>query len=552
MNYLKTAASACASILLLFSTTSALAGPPVVESGSALTPTVSQTTGVAADGTPDSGGTAIDKIGSGISSAAGKVADAVGLGGKKTVENVPEGNGGAMGATGCPKAYESVVTVTPAAEKTTGGLDCARAAIGQFADRVVAAGAPAATGVYKVAGATQILALHQEYQTDWASCQGAQSRAATVCIADNSESLSDGITLINGLLSAGGAASIYDTCTSFGKAMDIGQKALAAYTAACTVMRQPCVFYCGDVKAALVKFQAAVKKAAATPNCEPAVPPNDASALTACNLAHSKLKDSMSAVESAVQAELDEGNIKSTGGKLSRCDRKYWQNVASAGVGILQLANSLKQGKKCEDESSALAATAAETCSIATNANLPECICLANPRTAGCSNGLSGVGELNAGSGQIVTGQAVTGDATVGSLGKDSTSGISQAEKLGGGSEGGGIGAPTGGGPSLGSIGGGSGGGVGEKGAGAGGGLNTDILSGAGGGGGGGGYGGYKSGSDAGKGLRSYLPGGAKDPSRGLAGQGVGSKEVTGQAGKSNWEKVRDRYIDNKNSLIGN
>lgn len=544
MNYLKTAASACASILLLFSTTSALAGPPVVDQGTSVTPTVADTTGKAADGTPTNSSPGLLDRGK----------ELLGLGSSsKAAENVPEGNGGAMGATGCPVAYESVATVTPTAEKTTGGLDCARAAIGQFADQVVGAG-PA-----QVAGAKAILAIHQEYQTDWASCQGAQSRAAMVCIADNSESLSDGITLINGLLSAGGAASIYDTCTTFGKAMDIGQKALAAYTAACTVMRQPCVFYCGDVKAALVKMSAALKKVGTAGVCETggSVPstgnPATAALDASCKIAYTKFAAALPKVESAIKAELDEGNIKSTGGKLSRCDRKYWQNVASAGVGILQLANSLKKGKECEEDSSALAATAAETCSISTNANLPECICLANPRTAGCSNGLSGVGELNAGSGQIVTGQAVTGDATVGSLGKDSTSGISQAEKLGGsGSEGGGVGAPTGGGPSLGSIGGGSGGGVGEKGAGGGSGLNTDILSGAGGGGGGGGYGGYKSGSDAGKGLRSYLPGGAKDPSRGLAGQGVGSKEVTGQAGKSNWEKVRDRYIDNKNSLIGN
>ncbi|MNL00694.1 hypothetical protein D3C87_1211350 [compost metagenome] len=219
----------------------------------------------------------------------------------------------------------------------------------------------------------------------------------------------------------------------------------------------------------------------------------------------------------------------------------------------MQLANSLKQGKECEEDSSALAETATATCEIPANASLPECICLANPRTAGCSSGLSTVGELNAGSGQAVSGKAISADATVGSLGKDST-GMSQAEMKGGGSSGdGGIGAPTGGGASLGSIGGGGGGGaVGEKGGGSGSGLNTDILSGAGGGGGGGGYGGYKGSSDGGRGLRNYLPGGAKDPKRGLAGQGVGSKEVTGQAGKSNWEKVRDRYIDNKNSLIGN
>lgn len=470
----------------------------------------------------------------------------------KVAEKTTEGNG-PMGPAGCPVEYQSVTTVDPKVEQVAGGLNCARAAIGQFVDGVVAAGSS------RVAGAANIIAIHQEYQADWTACQGAQSRAATVCIADNSESLSDGITLINGLLSAGGAASIYDTCTSFGKAMDIGQKALAAYTAACTVMRQPCVMYCGDVKGALVKLSAALKKVGAAGVCEgaggmaPATNPATATIDAPCVAAYSKFTGSIANVEKAIKAELDEGNIKSTGGKFSRCDRKYWQNVASAGVGILQLANSLKQGKECEDDSSAVADVKA-TCEIAANASLPECICLANPRTAGCSSGLSTVGELNAGSGQVVSGKAITADATVGSLGKDST-GMSQAEMSGGsGGDNSGIGAPTGGGGAgLGSVGGsGGGGGVGEKGGGKGSGLNTDILSGAGGGGGGGGYGGYKGSGDGGRGLRNYLPGGAKDPKRGLAGQGIGSKEVTGQAGKSNWEKVRDRYIDNKNSLIGN
>lgn len=536
MNYLKTAASLCASILVIFSTHAYAV----------------ETVDLTSQASPEDAARVKAEIAA-ESSSSNPVANAYKagkeffLGADKVEEKITEGTG-EMGSGGCPKEYESTTTITPDAEKVVGGLNCARAAIGQFVDRVAMAG----SGVYKVQGAAEIASIHTEYQSKWKSCQTWQNTAATVCIGDNSEALSDGIMLINGLLSAGGVASIYDTCTSFGKAMDIGQKALAAYTAACTLARQPCVFTCGGVNTALVNLQAAIKKAAATPNCEPQVTSPDGA--LACSQAHTNFTNSLKAVNSAMTAELDSSNIKATGGKFSRCDRKYWANVASAGVGILQLANSLKQGKECEEESSALAANVTATCEIPANASLPECICLANPRTAGCSSGLSQVGELNAGSGQVVSGKAISGDATVGALGKDSVDGMSQAGMPGGsGSDSSGIGAPTGGGAGLGSIGGGGGGGVGEKGGGGkGSGLNTDILSGAGGGGGGGGYGGYKGSGDGGRGLRNYLPGGAKDPKRGLAGQGVGSKEVTGQAGKSNWEKVRDRYIDNKNSLIGN
>ncbi|MEN0059187.1 MAG: hypothetical protein AAGB31_10170, partial [Bdellovibrio sp.] len=52
--------------------------------------------------------------------------------------------------------------------------------------------------------------------------------------------------------------------------------------------------------------------------------------------------------------------------------------------------------------------------------------------------------------------------------------------------------------------------------------------------------------------YKEYMPGGSKDPNRGMLGEQAWKKEVTGQAGKSNWEKVKDRYQDNKSSLLGN
>jgi hypothetical protein len=548
MNYLKTAASLCASILVLFSAASTFAAEPRVMQTSSITPS----TGKAPAETSSEGGGFLESAGNAAGSVVDSMKEAVGFGPGKSEET--------DGANGCGNEYESVTTVSPTVEKVPGGLNCARAGIGQFVDQVVN------FKLTKVVAAKEITVTHTKYQEKWNDCQSYQSLAAKVCIADNSEALADGITLINGLLSAGGAASIYDKCTSFGKAMDIGQKALAAYTAACTMARQPCVMFCGDVNESLTKLQTAINKvppAGPDARCEnggTAIPPTGdlkADALNGpCLATYTAFHNTKGNALSAIRAELDKSNIKASGGKFSRCDRKYWQNVASAGVGIMQLANSLKQGEKCKDESSALAAIPdpAATCTIPANANLPECICLANPRTAGCSNGLTGVGELSAGSGQVVAGKGIVTDATIGNLGGSDSTGMTQGELNNSGAGGSGVGAPTGGGSSLGSIGGGSGGsGAGEKGAGSGGkGLNTDILSGAGGGGGGGGgYKGYGD-SSGGKGLRSYLPGGAKDPTRGLAGQGAGSKEVTGQAGKSNWEKVRDRYIDNKSSLIGN
>lgn len=110
-------------------------------------------------------------------------------------------------------------------------------------------------------------------------------------------------------------------------------------------------------------------------------------------------------------------------------------------------------------------------------------------------------------------------------------------------------------------VGGGGGGGL-SGGSGVGGGGGSDGGSGANqrrlsasiyggeGGGGGGGFGGYRGSSDS-SGMRRYMPGGTKDPAAiGVAGLGAGaSKEISGAYGKSLWEKVKERYNDNKSTL---
>ncbi|MEZ0392474.1 MAG: hypothetical protein ACAH59_09675, partial [Pseudobdellovibrionaceae bacterium] len=80
--------------------------------------------------------------------------------------------------------------------------------------------------------------------------------------------------------------------------------------------------------------------------------------------------------------------------------------------------------------------------------------------------------------------------------------------------------------------------------------LNPNILSGFDGGGGGGGSrggGGGRPDSPYG----AYMPGGSKDPSRNIASKTFGNGQVTGAGSKSNWEKVRERYVDNKPTLMG-
>lgn len=79
--------------------------------------------------------------------------------------------------------------------------------------------------------------------------------------------------------------------------------------------------------------------------------------------------------------------------------------------------------------------------------------------------------------------------------------------------------------------------------------LSASIFGGEG-GGAGGGFGGYRGSNDS-NGLRRYVPGGANDPRAAkISGMDAGaSKEISGAYGKSLWEKVKERYNDNKSTL---
>jgi hypothetical protein len=80
--------------------------------------------------------------------------------------------------------------------------------------------------------------------------------------------------------------------------------------------------------------------------------------------------------------------------------------------------------------------------------------------------------------------------------------------------------------------------------------LNTNILSDYD-GGGGGARGSGGGGSGGGSGYNAYMPGQRKDPSRALASQNAISSQVTSAGSKSNWEKVTERYTENKPTLMG-
>jgi hypothetical protein len=375
-------------------------------------------------------------------------------------------------------------------------------------------------------------------------CRSAASLAETACIGNLSPHIQTAAGVLGGLLTMVNKAkmSTSESCEKYSGGLATAEKAIAAFNLACSAAQWNCDSSC----TALMQ----ITKTAALQKMLP--PPDGISVALETNY------------YTADQAQLNsmQADFKNQEGIC----QGYKINIASAGVTLLGMLAQTGLQKTCGDATTTLdckdeknkadpkCATAAMKvdCSLEANVNTTGCICERNPNLKGCpqASGLSGPSAPN------FNGTVTNNDNLP----------TPKPPTLTAGPEAPGIGAPSSG-SSPGSSGLAAGGGGGGSGGGGGFGtgnsakagsadgktkaLNTNILSGydGGGGGGGGSRGGSGRGDDSA--YKAYLPGGAKDPSRGLASKTFGNGEVTAAGSKSNWEKVRERYQDNKPSLMG-
>jgi hypothetical protein len=403
-----------------------------------------------------------------------------------------------------------------------------------------------------------------DYAKNQEDCKGREDKANTFCM----ESRNPGVKkyLMYGQILMAGVSGMADACGKFGDLMDAGNKALTSYQALCSSWRGYCLSSCGEAVKNVQDAQknlnllyskgtayAETKKAEALAKMPP-----DAAKAAGYEKVIANYKVQKQKLEEALGKELEKkGDYMSIADKKFTCDG-YAKELAASGLGMLSMAKSFGQANNCNKDTTNAATgnsnPAAVDCTLPANKkNNMTCICQDSPRMQGCSTNLDSTAVAkNADSFKAASTSDYVPTKANGNAGVDGGGGeTSLASKSDGGSSL--PGAPTGGGAA--GIEGGRGTGSGPTGSqtGAkGSSLNTNILGGEGGGGGGGGsWGGSGSeGYGNGRGLRQFLPGGSKDP-RALAGQGVVSKEVTSQGGKSNWEKVRERYRDNKPSLLG-
>jgi hypothetical protein len=376
------------------------------------------------------------------------------------------------------------------------------------------------------------------------SCESKKTIADTMCLEKSSPAISSFLNENGNLVSMGLAVggSLVEQCSGIADLLNKAGVVFGAYQAACNTAKAVCASSCTSIKAAGAKVKAATKEALSIIEQK----------ATFCKQSEAGIVCEKYVTE-AQQARIASSNINTelakieTGtGKKSAICTGYEKNVQSAMLGAISALQGMVKSKQCEDKNTSDAVVAATDCYTATapGYSTPNCQCTRGEKSpAECQ-------ALNINPNSIKAAAiALPPVGTTGSAGGLGLGGLdtgTDQKNLGASSASLGAGAPVEGGGGGASGGGGVGGGGAQDGSAGGRRLNTNILGGGFGGGGGGGSNGAGPGYDSE--LKKYMPGGKNDPNRTIASQLA--KEVTPQAGRSNWEKVKLRYRDNFSTLL--
>ena len=393
-----------------------------------------------------------------------------------------------------------------------------------------------------VASAPTLEAASEKVKVAALSCTSKQKIANTLCGESTSPAIGGFLAKYGVLLQAAGQAvkGLAEQCSEIDKLLTLSSVAIGAFQVACSTAQGVCESACATYEASVGPYLSAAETTLAESQTAIATYTSGLPT-TSAQLAAAQTQYSKAALNRGY-AMIAQGNSKQA---IALC-AKYGISVEKAiGAGVLALTG-MKQAQSCNEQTAST--DAGIDCTNPQNAayNQKSCMCTRNELPAAeCQN--QTIANSVKGPG-VQTGGKVTFDKD-GKPVTDFTPTENGAPLAATSSLGSGLpGAPSGSGGGVGGAGGGTGGGAQDGFAGGGRRLNTNVTGGFGGGGGAG------FGSGAGYGedpsLGAYKPGGAKDPSRTVASQLA--KEVTGQGGRSNWEKVKSRYIDNSGKLLGN
>lgn len=362
-----------------------------------------------------------------------------------------------------------------------------------------------------------------------ASCSSAKQNLNKICIGNNNPGIQKAVSVIAAVGTAG--LSMTDACSKFNDALKVANDAIIVYNAACAAAGYMC-----------------------QKNCS-----------TAATAAQGKAAGSVGTTSTYW---MNVYNADNTTG--ADCTTSMKANLIDAGIGLAGIAGSSLLGKQCQADTTdtsvacttATAANGSATnplcingidCSNSANATNPTCICNAAPNSPGCpgatsyGSGASGTSYGSTASGTSGTNTTSTGTTSstgLSAVTRNATDSTSADGSTAGAGGGGGYGGAISGDSIAASADAKKGQTADKKGT-----LNPNILSDYDGGGGGGSRGGGS--GSSGSGYNAYMPGQKKDPTRALASQNAASSQVTSAGSKSNWEKITERYTENKSTLMG-
>lgn len=422
---------------------------------------------------------------------------------------------------------------------------------------------------------SKLKTLCTELKESAVSCSGKYDHAASICNTETNPNLLSTIAQVQALM--GAAQGLTDSCNNFSKAMGLAKTGMAAYSMYCGTVQKTCDVICSKATASLKQYESVSKTTQeALSTC---IKKNDAlynASLTPGppNLAAKAESEKCGLDLMHIQGNLDPVAMKdnaSTGptvtAKSDKCKVDMMSLLGMAVINLGSLAQSKAMSDQCDKDtnSNTAAATAVDCtkeenktktecastvvdCGLTANADKPICICKANPRVTGCegvSTALATNSTMSTGSDGTTSGRGANGKLTAApgaATDKKFPADLSKTSKNDGSGIGGGGGGSTAGLSANSDVGSSDGTKL-EKAENAG---NANILTNESGGGSG-----YRFGFGGSSGSKAQLRKLAGD--NGFKGKLTAqdwSAQVTSNGGKSNFDKVKVRYIENRTSLL--
>lgn len=473
---------------------------------------------------------------------------------------------------GTAPAAGSVATAI-SAESLRTGQELLSAANGTLSNAIQIATtstpAPAVPYSFTASSLTALQTKIQSYvSTTKKACASAAETAGFMCI----ESTSPGAVAAKGIMELAGPAlattnSVNKSCNDTAKVTDLVGKGLALAKGACIAMKTACDLACTTATADLNAINAMIGKLTADLTTDFLSASEYCGNLTLlyaeCQAANVAKRESLSgailALKPAVAKEAVPASPGTTPFIAAKC-QMHATDIAQFGLNIFNIMQSSASAKACAAKTAGGNGSAAEYCKLPANSATTFCVCLKDNKAEGCSGYVAKTSDSikldetgkdikDTGKGnQFMSGfdKVKPQNIDLGKLNSDQNKTADAGKASDSKGTGGGSGSyPSGG--SSGSSGGAAGGGHDAKDAvGSGDKKKWSFGSFAGGGGGSatsGGGAGFK-GSDGGLGQKDM-----DALQREIASEKIRA-EVSGASGKSNWEKINERYLSNSSTLL--